>query len=159
MIAQNLQLISFKIILMNNDWFCLIKFSHPWNVHISKVYPLNGQVKDTDCFIYYRKHILQITQPSRCRCTQLQYIFAVIVEAPSTYESWKTDIFFALNFPKMSAYCMPKKSCPFLYSDLLCKNGQYFLEKRYNIYMFDGSWKCLLSTWFFDLKNMVSNHL
>ena len=35
------------------------------------------------CFIYYRKSILQITQFSQYRCTQLQYRFAVIFEAPS----------------------------------------------------------------------------
>ena len=37
----------------------------------------------TKCFIYYRKSILQITQPSKYRCTHLQYRFAVISEAPS----------------------------------------------------------------------------
>ena len=31
----------------------------------------------------YREYILQITQPSQYRCTQLQYRFAVISEAPS----------------------------------------------------------------------------
>ena len=35
----------------------------------------------TECFIYYRKYILQITQPSPYRCTQLQCRFAVISEA------------------------------------------------------------------------------
>ena len=40
---------------------------------------------DTTCFIYYRKYILQITQPSKYRCTQLQYRFAVISEAPSIW--------------------------------------------------------------------------
>ena len=35
--------------------------------------------------IYYRKFILQITQPSQYRCTQLQYRCAVISEAPSTF--------------------------------------------------------------------------
>ena len=29
---------------------------------------------DTTCFIYNRKSILQITQPSQYRCTQLQYV-------------------------------------------------------------------------------------
>ena len=29
--------------------------------------------KTTTCFIYYRKSILQITQPIQYRCTQLQY--------------------------------------------------------------------------------------
>ena len=38
----------------------------------------------TKCFIYYRKSLLQITQPSQYRCTSIQYIFAVISEAPST---------------------------------------------------------------------------
>ena len=37
----------------------------------------------TERFIYYRKYIQQITQPSPYRCTQLQYRFAVISEAPS----------------------------------------------------------------------------
>ena len=37
----------------------------------------------TERFISYRKYILQITQPSQYRCTQLQYRFAVITEAPS----------------------------------------------------------------------------
>ena len=37
----------------------------------------------TERFISYRKYILQITQPSRYRCTQLQYRFAGISEAPS----------------------------------------------------------------------------
>ena len=35
------------------------------------------------CFISYRKYILQITQPYQYRCTQLQYRFALISEAPS----------------------------------------------------------------------------
>ena len=35
---------------------------------------------NTERFISYRKYILQITQPSQYRCTQLQ--FAVIFEAP-----------------------------------------------------------------------------
>ena len=38
----------------------------------------------TRCSIYYRKYILQITQPSQYRYMQLQYRFAVISEAPST---------------------------------------------------------------------------
>ena len=38
---------------------------------------------DTECFIYYHKYILQIPQPSQYGCTQLQYRFAVISEAPS----------------------------------------------------------------------------
>ena len=33
--------------------------------------------------IYYRKYVLQITQPSQYRYTQLQYRFALIYEAPS----------------------------------------------------------------------------
>ena len=37
----------------------------------------------TECFIYCCKCILQITQPSQYRCTQLQYRFAVISAAPS----------------------------------------------------------------------------
>ena len=35
------------------------------------------------CFINYRKYILQITQPSQYRYTQLKYKFSVISEAPS----------------------------------------------------------------------------
>ena len=41
-------------------------------------------VPGTTCFIYYCKYILLITQPSQCRCAQLQCRFAVISEAPST---------------------------------------------------------------------------
>ena len=37
----------------------------------------------TERSIYYRKYILQITQPSQNRFTLLQYRFAVISEAPS----------------------------------------------------------------------------
>ena len=33
----------------------------------------------------YRKYILQITHPSQSKCSQLQYKFAVISEAPSMY--------------------------------------------------------------------------
>ena len=40
-------------------------------------------VRCTECIIYYRKYIPQISQPSQYRCTQLQYTFAVISEAPS----------------------------------------------------------------------------
>ena len=40
----------------------------------------------TECFIYYRKYVLKITQPSQYRCMQLQYRFAVTSEAPSKYE-------------------------------------------------------------------------
>jgi len=36
-------------------------------------------------YIQYRNYILQITQPFQYRCTQLQYRFAVISEAPSKY--------------------------------------------------------------------------
>ena len=35
--------------------------------------------------MYYCKYIPQITQPSKYRCTQLQYRFAVISEAPNMY--------------------------------------------------------------------------
>ena len=41
------------------------------------------QVCTTRRSIYYRKYILEITQPSQYRYTQLQYRFAVISEAPS----------------------------------------------------------------------------
>ena len=46
----------------------------------------------TERFISYRKYILQITQPSQC--TQLQYRYSVISEAPSrllrgTYSVWR----------------------------------------------------------------------
>ena len=50
-----------------------------------------------NCWAYYRKYILQNTQPSQYRYTQLQYRFEVISQAPS----------------------MTKKY--FLYSDLLHK--------------------------------------
>ena len=39
----------------------------------------------TERTIYYRKYILQITQPSQYRYTELQYRFVVISEALSTY--------------------------------------------------------------------------
>ena len=35
---------------------------------------------------WYRKYVLQITQPFQYRCTQLQYRFAVISDSPSTYD-------------------------------------------------------------------------
>ena len=38
----------------------------------------------TECFIYYCKYILVITQPSLYRCTQLQCRFAETSQAPST---------------------------------------------------------------------------
>ena len=40
-------------------------------------------IYSTEGFISYRKYILQITQPSQYRCTQLQYRFAEISETPS----------------------------------------------------------------------------
>ena len=40
----------------------------------------------TERFKSYRKYILQITQPSPYKCTQLPYRFAVISEAPSRYK-------------------------------------------------------------------------
>jgi len=42
-------------------------------------------------FISYRKYKLQITQPSQYRCTQLQYRFAVISDAPSICPWEKCD--------------------------------------------------------------------
>ena len=45
----------------------------------------NREKVRTERFISYRKHILQITQPSQNRWTQLQYRFAVISEAPSIW--------------------------------------------------------------------------
>ena len=54
----------------------------------------------TECFIYYRKSILQSTQPSRYRCTQLHCRFAVISEAPSSsqYDAdmWRKNRYFDL---------------------------------------------------------------
>ena len=49
--------------------------------------------------IHYRKYILQITQPSQYRYTQLQYRFAVISEAPSTYmgRTWPFYLMVAQN--------------------------------------------------------------
>ena len=41
--------------------------------------------RSTTCFIYCRKYILQITQPSQYRCKQWKYRFAVISEATSMY--------------------------------------------------------------------------
>ena len=39
----------------------------------------------TERIISYRKNILQIAQPSQYRCTQLEYRFAVISDAPRIY--------------------------------------------------------------------------
>ena len=43
--------------------------------------------RGTECFIYYRRHILKITQPSQYRCTKLQIRFAVTSEAPSKWSA------------------------------------------------------------------------
>ena len=51
-------------------------------------------VLSTECFIYYRKSILQITQPSQYRCMQLQYRFAVMSEATSTCSTKQSRFFF-----------------------------------------------------------------
>ena len=54
---------------------------------LENIYIQSASKRTTECFIYYRKYLLQITQPSQPRCTQLQYRFAVISEAPSTFIS------------------------------------------------------------------------
>ena len=56
---------------------------HNFKLDVKFVYYYLISYTYTTCFIYYRKYILQITQPSRTRFTQLQYRFAVISEAPS----------------------------------------------------------------------------
>ena len=35
---------------------------------------------------------------------------------------------------RVAEYCMHKKTCPRLYSESLCKNGQEFLDTRYDRY-------------------------
>ena len=47
----------------------------------------------TERFISYRKYTLQITQPSKYRCTQLQCRFAVISEAPSINNTYMSTAF------------------------------------------------------------------
>ena len=57
---------------------------HIW-LHLAAL-KLSKRVQEmvlTERFISYRKYTLQISQPSQYRCTQLQYRFAVISEAPS----------------------------------------------------------------------------
>ena len=54
--------------------------------------PLEQSKIHTERFISYRKYILQITQPSQYRCTQLQYRFTVISEAPSTLSHSKSKL-------------------------------------------------------------------
>ena len=51
----------------------------PWSI----LPPASPRTTGTECFIYYRKYMLKITQPSQYRRTQLQYRFAVMSEAPS----------------------------------------------------------------------------
>ena len=55
----------------------------------------------TERSMYYRKYMLQITQPSQYRYTQLQYIFAAISEAPSMkgnrFLSKSVHVMFVLN--------------------------------------------------------------
>ena len=41
--------------------------------------------------IFHARHWLRITQPSKYRCTQLQYIFTVIYEAPSRNTVWSNN--------------------------------------------------------------------
>ena len=60
------------------------------------------QVCTTRRSIYYRKYILEITQPSQYRYTQLQYRFAVISEAPQynghmTNNNTTNNLVMALN--------------------------------------------------------------
>ena len=48
----------------------------------------SGETGYLSYYVFYKLpqiYILQITQPFQCRCTHLQYRFAVISEAPSTY--------------------------------------------------------------------------
>ena len=56
------------------------------NVHQNATFsPLGPALIVTERFMYYRKYILRNTHPSQYRCTQLQYIFAVISEEPSNF--------------------------------------------------------------------------
>ena len=60
---------------------------HPGKEHIKQFILRKllayGRTQTTKRSIYYRKYVLQITQPSLYRYTQLMYRFAVISEAPN----------------------------------------------------------------------------
>ena len=62
---------------------------HPGKEHIKQFILRKllayGRTQTTKRSIYYRKYVLQITQPSLYRYTQLMYRFAVISEAPSMF--------------------------------------------------------------------------
>ena len=53
----------------------------------SSIYIIEKKRTSTERFIYYRKYILLITKPFQYRCTQLQYISAVISQAPSNKDT------------------------------------------------------------------------
>ena len=87
------------IVCVINLWIIIFKNLFNLTLFLSpscSLYPLksitNFAVMDSlslftmECFIYYRKYILQITQPSQYRCKQLQYRFAVISKAPSSWD-------------------------------------------------------------------------
>ena len=61
----------------------------------------------TERFIYYRKYILQIAQSSKYRYAQLQYIFAVISEAPIRW-CWYNSIVF-LNIGQVTLHFLFEK--------------------------------------------------
>ena len=60
---------------------CLKQIKLPISLHACA--PIS-QLPSTGWPISYRKYILQITQPSQCKVTKLQYRFVVISGAPST---------------------------------------------------------------------------
>ena len=59
------------------------RLDHIITVIFRRYFLMIFRLRCTERFIYYRKYILQITQPSQYRCTELHYGFAVISETPS----------------------------------------------------------------------------
>ena len=131
----------------------------------------------TMCFIYYRKYILHIPQPSQYRCTQLQYWFAVISEAPSIcfvchaylYFSYFVCLLFCLpvcNFACLSACLHLSLSLSINLSlfdwqfvlvfvksvrlgRIICiKNRSYFLHLQTKLFFLPFSYKLFSSLYF-----------
>ena len=63
----------------------------------------------------------------------------VLLGSPSTEsllrgEDWSNRyVYFDIAGHHLGPRCMSKKSCIFLYMDLICKNGQDFLNTSYNV--------------------------
>ena len=74
---------SIQVLQSSNPFYPIYISSVSLWLNFCIISPLMERGIVSECFIYYRKSILQITQPSQYRCTQLQYKFAVISEAPS----------------------------------------------------------------------------